>query len=254
MAIARHFGHCDIFLTMTCNPQWTEITQELQPAETSWDQPDLVDHIFQLKKKALLEWIYKHGIFGNVAAYIYTIEFQKQGLPHMHALIILAEGWRLNLVEAIDSCISAQWPDPAMQPLLFETVKCCMVHGPCGVANPWAPCMENSCCSKEYPKPFSDFTTIDEYGFPQYKRPNDGCVFWVGHHQVDNRWVVGHTPILSANLDCHINVESVASSGSLKYLFKYMQKGGDMASIEVGADEIKQHVNGHYVSVSEAVH
>ncbi len=29
MAIARHFGHCDLFITMTCNPQWIEIQREL---------------------------------------------------------------------------------------------------------------------------------------------------------------------------------------------------------------------------------
>lgn len=254
MAIARHFGRCDIFLTMTCNSQWPEITRELRPGETQWDRPDLVTRVFQLKKKALLDRIYKHGIFGKAVAYIYTIEFQKRGLPHMHALIILADGWKINSVEEIDSCISAQWPDPVSQPLLFETVKRCMVHGPCGAANPQAPCMENGRCSKRFPKPFSDFTIIDEFGFPQYKRPNDGRIFYVGRHQVDNRWIVSYCPSLSAEFNCHINCESVASSGSLKYLFKYLQKGGDIASVEVGPDEIKQYTNGRYISASEAAH
>lgn len=254
MAIARHFNHCDIFLTMTCNPQWKEITQELRPGESHWDRPDLVARVFQLKKKALLERIYKHGIFGNTAAYIYTIEFQKRGLPHMHSIIILSEAWRLNSVEAIDSCISAQWPDPESQPLLFETVQRCMIHGPCGAANPQAPCMKSGQCSKGYPKSFSDFTSIDDLGFPLYKRPNDGRKFRVGPHEVDNRLVIPYCPTLSAEFDCHINCESVASSGSLKYLFKYMQKGGDLASVEMEVDEIKQHMNGRYISASESIH
>jgi len=29
MAIARHYGRPDLFITITTNPQWTEITREL---------------------------------------------------------------------------------------------------------------------------------------------------------------------------------------------------------------------------------
>lgn len=128
---------------MTCNPQWNEIAQELCGSETSYDRPDLVARVFQLKKKAVVDYIYKYGIFGKAVAYVYTIEFQKRGLPHMHILIFLAEECKINTPEAVDSCISAEWPDPDTQPKLFETVKRCMVHGPCGALNPTAPCMEN---------------------------------------------------------------------------------------------------------------
>ncbi len=81
MVIARHFGHCDLFLTMTCNSQWVEIKRELHTGETSWDRPDLVAHIFQLKKKALLDWIYKHSIFGQTVGYVHTIESSKTWTP-----------------------------------------------------------------------------------------------------------------------------------------------------------------------------
>ena len=33
--------------------------------------------------------------FGKVAAYVYTIEFQKRGLPHAHILLILLFGFDL---------------------------------------------------------------------------------------------------------------------------------------------------------------
>jgi len=34
MALVWRFGKPDIFLTMTCNPKWDEITLELYPGQT----------------------------------------------------------------------------------------------------------------------------------------------------------------------------------------------------------------------------
>ena len=64
MAIAHYFRKVDIFLTMTPNPEWPKITRELLPGQASYDRPDLVAHVFEMKKKAVLEDIHKHGIFG----------------------------------------------------------------------------------------------------------------------------------------------------------------------------------------------
>jgi hypothetical protein len=173
----------------------------------------------------------------------------------MHCLIFLKDQFKLNTSQIIDSCIWARWPDPNTQPLLFETIKKCMVHGPCGAANPNSPCMESGKCTKGYPKPFSEFTTMDENGFPTYFRPNDGRTYSVGGASVDNRWIVPFCPFLSATFNCHINVECAASLGSLKYLFKYIQKGPDLTSIEINDhDEIKRYSEGRYISPSEAVH
>ena len=255
MAIARYFRQVDIFLTMTTNPQWLEITHELLPGQTAYERPELVSRVFQMKKKAIIDFIYKHGIFGITVAYVYSIEFQKRGLPHMHMLIFLKEPYKLNTTDAINSCIWARWPNPESQPLLFETVKRCMVHGPCGTANPNSPCMENGKCTKGYPKPFADFTTMDEDGFPLYFRPNDGRSYSIGGFHVNNQWIVPFCPFLSALFDCHINVECAASLGSFKYLFKYIQKGPDLASLEISdRDEIKRYTEGRYISPSEACH
>ncbi|KAF8798909.1 hypothetical protein BYT27DRAFT_7055539, partial [Phlegmacium glaucopus] len=48
MAIARHFKKIDIFLTMTANPNWQEVTHALLPGQTVIDRPDLVSRVFQL--------------------------------------------------------------------------------------------------------------------------------------------------------------------------------------------------------------
>lgn len=253
MAIARRFRKVDIFMTVTANPQWEEITRELLPGQTSYDRPDLVARVFQMKKQAILEDIQANGIFGRVVAFVYTIEFQKRGLPHMHCLIFLDDNQKLLTPEDIDSCISAEWPDPDTQPKLFDTIKRCMVHGPCGPLNRNAPCMEKSRCTKAYPKAFQPFTRMDEDGFPLYRRRNDGRMFMVGVHQIDNRWIVPYSPFLSAKYDCHINVECAVMLRSVKYPFKYIHKGGDRATIEIENDEIRNYIQGRYIAASEAV-
>jgi Helitron helicase-like domain at N-terminus len=75
LAIAQYFGQVDIFMTVTTNPQWPEITRELLPGQTAYDRPDLVSWVFQMKKKTIIDFIYKHGIFGSTVANVYTIKF-----------------------------------------------------------------------------------------------------------------------------------------------------------------------------------
>ena len=62
----------------------------------------MVARVFHLKKNALLKKI-KNGFFGDLAAKVYTIEFQKRGLPHMHLLIFLAEPYKIRDAAAVDS-------------------------------------------------------------------------------------------------------------------------------------------------------
>jgi hypothetical protein len=42
MALVRMYGKPDIFLIMTCNPNWDEIKNELYPGQTPQDHLDLV--------------------------------------------------------------------------------------------------------------------------------------------------------------------------------------------------------------------
>ena len=88
IAICRHFHKPDLFLTMTANPKWPEITQNLFPGQIATDCPDIVSQVFEQKKKALIKLIDK-GFFGAIVAHIHTIEFEKRGLPHIHLLIFL---------------------------------------------------------------------------------------------------------------------------------------------------------------------
>ena len=254
MAIARHFKKIDIFLTMTANPNWLEIKRELLPQQTPIDRPDLVSRVFQLKKKTIMKAILKDDIFGPCVAHVYAIEFQKRGLPHMHLLLFLKGEYKLLSPDVVDSIISAQWPDPTTHPQLFEAVKKFMIHGPCGLLNPHAPCMRNGKCIHGYPKPFQPYTTMDHDGYPHYARPDDGRNYEVRGFMVDNRWIVPFNSFCLLWLQCHINVECAVCFGSMKYINKYIDKGGDCGTLTLHGqnDEVKQYLDGRYFSASEA--
>ena len=64
MAIARKFGKPTLFITMTCNPEWPEIKDALNPGETAFDRPDITTRVFKLKNDMLLDDIEKNEIFG----------------------------------------------------------------------------------------------------------------------------------------------------------------------------------------------
>ncbi|AQL09526.1 PIF1 helicase [Zea mays] len=163
MALVRKFGKPDIFLTMTCNPNWDEITRELLPMQSPQDRPDLVVRIFRAKLEELKKRLTKHHILGKIRAYVYVVEFQKRG--------------------------------------------------------------NGSSC------------------------------------ELDNRWVVPYNPYLLRLFNCHINVEACGSIKAVKYLFKYIYKGHDRASVAVtdankadgDVDEIKQYRDARWVTPPEAL-
>lgn len=71
-----------------------------------------------------------------------------------------------------------------------------MLHGPCGENAKNAPCIIDGKCSKHFPKPFYAETTIDEDGYPIYRRRNNGVQAIKGKVTFDNRSVVAHNRYL----------------------------------------------------------
>ena len=165
----------------------------------------------------------------------------------------------------IDNIISAEFPDPEQDPNLFAVVKRNMIHGPCGNINVNAPCMKDGKCSKHYPRKFIKETQTGQDGYPAYRRraPQDGGftakIKIKGNMEieVDNKWVVPFSPILSKMFLAHINVEYCNSVKSIKYICKYVNKGSDMAVFgltnENAADEVSRYMLGRYISSNEAV-
>lgn len=158
MSVVRELGKPDLFITMTCNPTWPEIVEALKPGQQPCDRPDIIARVFNMKFRELMTDITKNQIFGKVLAKVHVIEFQKRGLPHAHILLILDAKYKPRTSLDIDKIVSAEIPDPHINKQAYETVTKFMMHGPCGLVNSNAPCMNDNKCSKDYPKQFSDET------------------------------------------------------------------------------------------------
>ena len=83
---------------------------------------------------------------------------------------------------------------------------------------------------------------------------------------MDNRWVVPHNIGLVTKYNAHINVEICSSILAIKYLYKYLYKGHDRATVSLSQmnnmqpsaetepiDEIKMYLDARYVSASESI-
>lgn len=261
MTYVRKYGRPDLFITFTCNSSWKEIKDELQYGQKPHDRHDIIARVFRQKQVKFIKAVVKSCIFGEVISWMYSIEWQKRGLPHSHNLIWLKEKIHSN---QIDEVIKAEFPNPLEDLVLYEIIVKDMIHGPCGILNMQSPCMKNNKCSKRYPRSFLSETVTGNDRYPKYRRrpPSEGGftakIKVRGEEiEIDNRWVVPYNPLLSKMFKAHINVEYCSSVKSIKYVCKYINKGSDMAVFgitdENRYDEILRYQMGRYISSNEAV-
>ncbi|XP_072074145.1 uncharacterized protein [Arachis hypogaea] len=147
--------------------------------------------------------------------------------PHAHILVFLHRDDKYPTADNIDRIISAEIPNKDRDPLYYEAVEKYMMHGPCGSIRKDSLCMKNGKCIRHFPKKFVNNTTIDEDGYPVYRRRDDGKTVSKCGVELDNRYVVPHNRKLLLRYGTHINVEWCNQSRSIKYLFKYINKGND---------------------------
>lgn len=164
----------------------------------------------------------------------------------------------------INNIISAEIPAETDDKQLNHLVKTHMIHGPCGLANRSSPCMKNGKCSKFFPKNWQPQTIVDQDGYPVYRRRDTGITVLKKSIVLDNRYVVPYNAYLLKKYQAHINMEWCNQGTSVKYLFKYINKGydritaavvrteSDGSSFGTDVDEIKQYLDCRYVSPSEA--
>ncbi|XP_057808815.1 uncharacterized protein LOC131023286 [Salvia miltiorrhiza] len=231
MAICKWARYPNLFITFTCNPKWPEIVRYVEKRGLKpEDRPDIVCRVFKMKLNNLINDLRKEKIFGIVRAVVYTIEFQKRGLPHAHILLFLWNEDRNPSPDNINEIISAEIPDMDLDPKYYTAVHDFMIHGPCGVANKNSPCMANGRCTKYFSKKYVETTSVDEDGYPY---------------------------------GAHINVEWCNQSRSIKYLFKYINKGNDRVTasfykstddghMEKNVDEVNMYYDCRYISPCEA--
>ncbi|GAA0175868.1 hypothetical protein LIER_28964 [Lithospermum erythrorhizon] len=130
MALVQEYGRPDIFLTMTCNPNWPEIKECLQSGEEAHNRPNILARVFKAKLSILNDKIMSGEIFDEVGSAIHVIEFQERGLPYAHFLIILKPAFKYLTSEAYDRVVSAELPDQATNSYLYSLVVKHMMHGP----------------------------------------------------------------------------------------------------------------------------
>ncbi|XP_016178392.1 uncharacterized protein LOC107620783 [Arachis ipaensis] len=237
MPICKQYGYPDLFITITCNPSWLEFQRYTERSHIAIsDRPDLACRLFELKIQSLMTDLKDGVFFGPVNAGMYTIEFQKRGLPHAHILVWLQNVSRLQTTEIMDEVISAELPDPVRFPKLYSVVTKYMIHGPCG---------------------------FDKDGYPIYRRRNMGITYKINGMDVDNRFVVPYNPMLLMKYRAHINFEFYNKSNVIKYLFKYINKGPDRITASIrnvqtqenggqDVDEIKQFYDCRYLVPCES--
>ncbi|XP_070049126.1 uncharacterized protein [Nicotiana tomentosiformis] len=143
MALVQCFEKPDLFITMTCNTEWTEIQENLYPGQLLQHKPDLVTRISRAKLHDLKDQIFNKRIFGLVDAHVFVVEFQKRGLPHIHLLLILEQGHKIISADQYDKFITAELPDKEDYPFLYELIVKHMMHGPCENYRTTSPCMKD---------------------------------------------------------------------------------------------------------------
>ncbi|XP_057792157.1 uncharacterized protein LOC131008997 [Salvia miltiorrhiza] len=265
MAICGSVGYRNLFITFTCNPKWPEIVRYVQSRGLkAEDRPDIISRVFKVKLDNFIIDLRAKAIFGKVTAVIYTVEFQKRGLPHAHILLFLSKEDQNCNPSGIDKIISAEIPNEDDDPTYFAAVRDFMLHGPCGIDRPKSPCMFDGRCSKYFSKKYVDVTTVDESGYPVYRRRNNGNVILKNGVSLDNRYVVPHNRFLLMKYGGHVNVEWCNQSRSVKYLFKYINKGNDRVTtsfyqsntggeVQKCVDEVKLYYDCRYISPCEAM-
>ncbi|GJV71206.1 DNA helicase [Tanacetum coccineum] len=89
LAICRVHGNPSFFITFTCNAKWPKIQEYMDswPELTTAGRADNVDHVFEQKVHDYIKFVRTTNLFGDITAVLYTIEFQKRGLPHCHSLL-----------------------------------------------------------------------------------------------------------------------------------------------------------------------
>ncbi|GJU24313.1 DNA helicase [Tanacetum coccineum] len=194
LAICRAHGNPTYFITFTCNVKWPEITEYMVdfPGVTTADRADIVDRVFEIKIHEFVKYLRGSKPFGKIIAIVYTVEFQKRGLPHCHTLVWIDEASRTQNQEEIDNYISAELPSKEVDPEGHRVVAEFMIHDPCGEICPTAACMKNSSrCTKHFPKEYCHNTYIDAAGFVHYRRRDTRITTTKQNVELDNGYSIG---------------------------------------------------------------
>ncbi|XP_076938912.1 uncharacterized protein LOC143607308 [Bidens hawaiensis] len=152
-----------------------------------------------MKLDSLMNDLKDRTLFGKLQAVVYTTEFQKRGLPHAHICLFLHSDHKIYNSDNIEKFISAKIPDKNEDLEFYSLNK----------------------------------TSIDYNGFPVYRRRDLGNVVVKSAVNLYNRHVLPYNKKLLKKYQAQINVEWCNQEGSIKYFFKYINKGPDRATMSL---------------------
>jgi hypothetical protein len=269
LTIVSEFGKPTVFITLTCNPMWPEIQQQLLPGQSAFDRPDVVCQVFQHRLSAVLHNLRQGKYFddedddGDVVVrrtVIYElrcIEYQHRGLPHTHIVISFN-----NVPDPNDKESCGQWIDKFIScelPVLnekssesdrqyLEAVTNSMTHT-CsknvnGCVNDQGICRKGYTHTVVTPK-----TTFCPKGYAVYKRRTP-----------DDLLIVPHNRKLLLDWGGHAYVDWCGSTYTVLYLYKYLYKGATKVKFRLenaddvdDDDEITLYLRGRYLCSMDAV-
>lgn len=232
MAMVRVKGKPDFFLTFTCNSCCLEIKRSLFEDQQTNQRPDIIARVFHMKVDTLLTDFLKHDMLGHVRRRFCDGERNSDIL-----LIAMVPRNKLRTSTDTDCVVSAEIPDKSATTCI---VRSHLIHDPCGQWNPHSPCIVDQKCSKDYPKQLRHATSFSD-DWPLYRRwaevkpgsPISKTIRRGINVSVNNAWVVPYNPYILLRYNTDINLEIVCAVSSVKYLYKYLEKGPDQCLLRL---------------------
>lgn len=183
---------CYRFITFTGNPKWDEIQQMLKNGETVGNRPDIVCRIFIAKAKELIYDLTERQVMGKLSAWCYSMKHQKRGMPHLHILLILSSQYqKMASLEFVNEYVQAEIPslplENDMSDLAIQLLRLHKIVTTNNLHDCSDYCLIDGKCSKNFPKPFNDTTTIGWQG-KKYRRrqPTDAVQPLCPDNDADN--------------------------------------------------------------------
>jgi len=200
-----------------------------------------------------------------------VIEWQERGLPHAHIVIRLTNHPETDKeIDYINEHICAE------RDRIFDTddeatqrykryVDSYMIHRCYSVSK--GGCLNlNGICKRGYNQCERKETTIDDRGFPQYRRRLNmefDC-YDTPKERNKNLSVVPHNRDILLDWNGHANVEFCGKAYTLCYLYKYLYKGSKPKTVELSnrfrkesgeplRNEVDIYIRGQYICANEAV-
>jgi PIF1-like helicase/Helitron helicase-like domain at N-terminus len=280
MRLVKDLGPPDLFITITGNPYWPELTKERIGGgilECSWAQgdnrtfarerPDIFSKVFEKKITDFLEYLQVGKPLGRVDAYCSVTEWQYRSNPHEHIVVWLNEADKPKTAADIDNLVSVEIPvitehSSDAEKIVYDMVTSFHLHGPCALHN----CLHDGACCKGFPKPFSEETVRGPDGEWILKRRESSPTFTKEitidrkkqSHVYTAQYVSEYNRTLTSLLRCHCNVTLCRSVNAIIYLFGYIFKSNPTVDVSLhvkpDADAIERFSSGRVLCGNEGAH